>query len=265
MPSDLDAGFFAVSPMEKAELDKLTSAQTAALHFVVSQSQVGPHYCRYERVGVILWRGIVCILSSHVPSRHATPVRAISFHVGISLTCMQSASNAVMGDLQTRLISMGYEARDLSKCLSYLRDDAPLILHIGMAKMAPFMDSDTHYRNQFETGTSGGCLSRTSRVDWERRLFNGMYDSASDFDRVKYGVLNITNDPHGVRSCAQYGESYMILKNTRLRATFADMDSSSPSTRCGPRSCRVVLYDGGVFECSRSSVVCCRLPVRGAL
>jgi hypothetical protein len=89
----------------------------------------------------------------------------------------------------------------------------------------------------------------------------------------RYGVLNITSDPHGVSSCSQYGESYLILKNVRgsieaiavfgllsrnqftrfegacavvclsvqvvfcicmsqcrLRATFADMDSSSPST-----------------------------------
>lgn len=29
----------------------------------------------------------------------------------------------------------------------------------------------------------------------------------------RYGVLNITNDPHGVANCSQYGESYFILKN----------------------------------------------------
>ncbi len=26
-----------------------------------------------------------------------------------------------------------------------------------------------------------------SRIEWERRLFNGMYDEVRDFDRVKYG------------------------------------------------------------------------------
>ena len=82
-----------------------------------------------------------------------------------------------------------------------------------MAKLTPHLNTDTHYRNQFETGTSGGSLSRTSRVDWENRLFNGMYDSSPDFDRVKYGVLNITNDPHGVQCCSQYGECYFVLKH----------------------------------------------------
>ena len=47
---------------------------------------------------------------------------------------------------------------------------------------------------------------------------------------ARYGVLNITNDPSGVRACEQYGESYLVLKNVRLRTTFADKDSSSPST-----------------------------------
>ena len=40
-----------------------------------------------------------------------------------------------------------------------------------------------------------------------------MYHGAKDFDRVKYGVLNITNDPAGVNCCSMYGESFLVIKN----------------------------------------------------
>lgn len=36
-------------------------------------------------------------------------------------------------------------------------------------------------------------------------------------------------DPRGVKSCRQYGTSYLLLKGVRLRSSFADMDSGSPS------------------------------------
>lgn len=83
------------------------------------------------------------------------------------------------------LIARRYTPRDLRACLRYLRDDAPLIVHLGMEKMRQYLLSDTNYRNQFETGTSGGCLSRSSRVDWEDRLFNQLYHDAPDGERVK--------------------------------------------------------------------------------
>ena len=38
-----------------------------------------------------------------------------------------------------------------------------------------FLVNDTHYRNQFETSTSGGCLSTSARTGWEDRLFNNFY------------------------------------------------------------------------------------------
>jgi len=56
-------------------------------------------------------------------------------------------------------------------------------------------------------------------------LFNKLYHSSTGFERVKYGVLNILNDPTGVKCCAQYGDSYLLLKNVRLRTTFAPKDS----------------------------------------
>merc|ERR1712190_552077 len=50
---------------------------------------------------------------------------------------------------------------------------------------------------------------------------------AEPFDRCKYGVLNATNDPRGVRCCVPvYGASYLLLKGVRLRTTLAAEDSA---------------------------------------
>lgn len=153
----------------------------------------------------------------------------------------QPKSNAARGKLMSRLDAMGYTDRDLRRVMRYLRDEAPLIMHVNISKTLGFLVNDTHYRNQFETATSGGCLSTSARTNWEDRLYNNLYHSSSGYERVKYGVLNLTSDPHGVQCCSQYGESYMVLKNCRLRSSFADMDSSSPSTTLASVSCAVLM------------------------
>merc|ERR1719421_1695548 len=89
------------------------------------------------------------------------------------------------------------------------------------------MESDTHYRNQFETASSGGLLKPAVRERWERDLFGGTYDKADGFDRCKYGVLNVMNDFRGVVKCAQYGDSYLVLKDVRLRCTLSPEDSAN--------------------------------------
>jgi len=49
---------------------------------------------------------------------------------------------------------------------------------------------------------------------------------AAPFSRCKYGVLNVTNDPQGLRACSQYGSSYLLLRNVRFRTTFSASDSA---------------------------------------
>merc|ERR1712190_293500 len=100
-------------------------------------------------------------------------------------------------------------------------------LHVNLSKMMSFMENDTHYRNQFETKTSGGLLKPAVREKWEKDLFGGAYDKAKGFDRPKYGVLNPMNDYRGVVKCAQYGDSYIVLKDVRLRSTFSPEDSAN--------------------------------------
>ena len=106
-------------------------------------------------------------------------------------------SNAARAPLLQRLEKLGYTERQLRRCLTFLRDEAPIIIHVSMTKALKFLVDDTHYRNQFETGTSGGSLSTPSRTSWENRLFNKLYEGAAPVDRCKYGVFNVINDPHG--------------------------------------------------------------------
>ena len=65
-------------------------------------------------------------------------------------------------------------------------------------------------------------------------MFDGRHHDATGYERVKYGTMNFTNDPKGVRVCSGYGQSYFLLKpHVRDRCTITDMDSSSPSATLG--------------------------------
>src|SRR5207302_1794959 len=81
--------------------------------------------------------------------------------------------------------------------------------------------------NQFETNISGGCLSHPTRLQWEKTLFGGAYDLSEGYEKVKYGSLNITNNPLGNTACYGYGDSYLILRpDIKKRTTFVHGDSS---------------------------------------
>eukprot|EP00927_Polykrikos_kofoidii_P062891 TRINITY_DN57695_c0_g1_i1.p1 TRINITY_DN57695_c0_g1~~TRINITY_DN57695_c0_g1_i1.p1 ORF type:complete len:663 (+),score=122.06 TRINITY_DN57695_c0_g1_i1:91-2079(+) len=139
----------------------------------------------------------------------------------------KSNHEAAMPHLQKRLQKLGFQDSDLWMTLAWIREMAPIIVHLNLDKMMQFLEKDTHYRNQFETARSGGLLKPAVREKWERDLFVGAYDEASGFDRPKYGVLNAMNDHRGVVMCMQYGDSYMVLKDSRLRCTFSPEDSAN--------------------------------------
>jgi hypothetical protein len=163
---------------------------------------------------------------------------------------------------------LGYDKEALHSTLRYIRNVAPIIIHFRADSVLHLLLRDTHYRyilslffscfccfyklkptlclylclscccycycycffrNQFETHTSGGSLSAPMRINWEDRLFGEYYHSATPFERVKYGVLNMVNDPNGVAACRGcYGDSYLLLRDVRLRCTLTSKDSSSP-------------------------------------
>lgn len=129
--------------------------------------------------------------------------------------------------LQNRMLSLKFEDSHLWMTLAFIRELAPIIVHLNLTKMIPFLEKDTHYRNQFETQTSGGLLKPSVREKWERNLFGGTYEKAKGFERCKYGVLNVMNDHRGVVKCHQYGDSYIVLKDTRLRCTLSPEDSAN--------------------------------------
>eukprot|EP00927_Polykrikos_kofoidii_P066404 TRINITY_DN62003_c0_g1_i1.p1 TRINITY_DN62003_c0_g1~~TRINITY_DN62003_c0_g1_i1.p1 ORF type:complete len:722 (+),score=88.31 TRINITY_DN62003_c0_g1_i1:77-2242(+) len=134
---------------------------------------------------------------------------------------------AALPKLQERLNSLGIQDEHLWLTLAWIRELAPVICHIHLDKLLEFMENDTHYRNQFETNTSGGLLRPQVRELWERDLFDACYDGAAPFDRPKYGVQNVMNDHRGVTKCIQYGASYITLKDVRLRCTFSPQDSAN--------------------------------------
>jgi len=130
-------------------------------------------------------------------------------------------------EVQRKVLAMRFTEMDLYMTLAWIRELAPMIVHVNLDKMLQFMESDTHYRNQFETGASGGLLNTEVRKKWEKDLFAGKYDRAEGKDRPKYGVQNVMNDYRGVMKCAQYGDSYFVLKDVRLRSTFSPEDSAN--------------------------------------
>jgi len=139
----------------------------------------------------------------------------------------RAAHSNALPALMKRIEKLGFDRESLYRTLASIRDDAPIIVHLDLEKILGFLEKDTHYRNQFETNSSGGTLDAAKRKEWESALFGGAYDNSVGSKRPKYGALNVLQDPNGIGSCCQYGESYLVLKGVRLRTTFTPEDSSA--------------------------------------
>jgi hypothetical protein len=149
----------------------------------------------------------------------------------------QEASQAAEAQLLSRFESLRphHGAWHLAAVLTYIREVAGIIIHVKIESLIdPFLAS-THYRNLFEIGRGSGCIDQNQRRMWEDRIFHKAYAVAAPEERVKYGVFNVCNDPMGVASCRQYGDSFFLLKNdrVRLRTTFANCDSSATTSVFG--------------------------------
>ncbi|CAK9001930.1 Hypothetical protein (Fragment) [Durusdinium trenchii] len=134
--------------------------------------------------------------------------------------------------LRERFQRLGYGDDMLGTVLDWIQDLAPVVVHVHLDRVGAFLEVDEFYRNQFETKTSCGALDPENRTrqNWENVLFGGAYDGAKPFDRPKYGALSVMNDYRGVISARQYGDSYLVLKDVRLRCTFAGTDSGGISS-----------------------------------
>ena len=144
-------------------------------------------------------------------------------------TCVQSDCSIYpkRSVLSFKLSRLGYSEAELQGVLGWIQDLAPMCIHIHIGNVGRFLETDEYYRSQFETGTSCGALDDKNQIrkDWEKELFGGAYDEAKPFERCKYGALGVMNDYRGITSAYQYGDSYLVLKDVRLRATFAATDS----------------------------------------
>ena len=143
----------------------------------------------------------------------------------------KTLSDQADSSLFQRIGKLGFNKDDLDKTLEWIKMDSPIIIHVFLDKLLPILINETHYKNQFETGTSHGSRDLKARKTWENNIFNNIYDKAEGRDRVKYGVLNIVGDIRGVKSCKQYGDSFFILRKVRLRTSFASADSSHASVK----------------------------------
>jgi len=147
-------------------------------------------------------------------------------------TMAADSHSRALPQLMDRARAIGLSQEQLWHTLTWIRDSAPIIIHLRLDKVGKFLERDTHYRNQFETNSSSGLLDLATREEWEADLFGESYNGASAHERPKYGVLDVMNDYRGVACCDQYGDSYLVLKNARLRCTFAPEDSGGI---CGSR------------------------------
>eukprot|EP01105_Mastigella_eilhardi_P021379 TRINITY_DN5174_c0_g1_i3.p1 TRINITY_DN5174_c0_g1~~TRINITY_DN5174_c0_g1_i3.p1 ORF type:complete len:315 (-),score=50.34 TRINITY_DN5174_c0_g1_i3:31-975(-) len=170
-------------------------------------------------------------------------IKAMSILVPSQVTAMQYVvsqarplSEKAIPRLVQRVHALGFDKPEerVRQCLRYIRDVAPLIVHFNCDRVLQFFVKDTHYRNQFETHMSGGWYAEGhgQRIEWEDRIFHRSYPKdCIGFDRPKYGVLNVLNDPAGVGSCSGYGDSFLVLRGCRLRTSFASCDTSNSNVQ----------------------------------
>lgn len=161
-----------------------------------------------------------------------------------ALACNRAVATArheeALPSVHARFRRLGYKGREVQAVLGWIQDLAPVVIHLHLDKMGHFMETDDFYRSQFETKSSGGAFddNNSARRRWEADLFGGAYDNCEPFERCKYGALNVMNDFRGVVTAKGYGDSYLVLKDVRLRTTFASRDSGGlQKNRLGNLDC----------------------------
>jgi hypothetical protein len=141
-----------------------------------------------------------------------------------------------------KFINIGYNETDLQKILEYIKS-VDVIVHFGShyekknpeseTNHAKWIISDDRIRNSFEIISKGNEYNKT-RIIWEKNLFGSIYtDDCEPISRVKYGCLNLLNDPNGCKTARCYGLSYFILKpEVKKRTTFVICDKKKQLHIC---------------------------------
>jgi hypothetical protein len=165
-------------------------------------------------------------------------------------TSVIASNQSDRGNIVARL--PGATEAEVDAMIDYLQG-CPKIVHFPIETVLSFFVADTHYRNQFETGSSRGMLSAQMRQQWETTLFGNAYaqcqsagagmrkvvsapggGAGSYTVRPKYGVVNYDYDPLGCKLARQtYGEAFLVLKNVEDRVTYSWGDSGALSSKAG--------------------------------
>ena len=173
----------------------------------------------------------------------------------------EDRADAAMDGLIAQAQSSGFTQEDVEKALDFIEDVAPVTINFSPDKALALSTSsslldyavsvdrasgrlidaflvDDHYKNQFETGITGGSSSAYpggSRDNWEKTIFEGGYHQGDFLPAVrpKYGALNATLNAAG--PAGQYGNCFFIVKpELRDRVTLTPFNSSgAQSTHVG--------------------------------
>eukprot|EP00421_Protoceratium_reticulatum_P043751 CAMPEP_0168449428 /NCGR_PEP_ID=MMETSP0228-20121227/47599_1 /TAXON_ID=133427 /ORGANISM="Protoceratium reticulatum, Strain CCCM 535 (=CCMP 1889)" /LENGTH=1617 /DNA_ID=CAMNT_0008463981 /DNA_START=3 /DNA_END=4856 /DNA_ORIENTATION=- len=169
-----------------------------------------------------------------LPDSEMHAMRHLTVHQKAALKlCRESAAtnnDEALEMCRERFKQLDVGEPELQAVLGWVQDLAPVIIHLDIDESGRFMETDEFYRSHFETKTGKGTgeAQETNQVrhESESNLFGGHYDEAKPFERVKYGALDVMNDFRGVESARSCGDSYLVLKDVRLRCTFTAGDSA---------------------------------------
>ncbi len=185
--------------------------------------------------------------SSGAPRTHGTNPRGVDKNQKAALSKVRKESEPKSKEAMSKLMDKFKAARssfsksDLDTVLKYIGYKAEIHINLKCDKRIgskPLLqvlvdDPDRRYKNQFETGASGGALSGSSRRSTEKQLFGSAYDSADGDKRCKYGNLNLLSSFLGDDRASHYGKSYFVLndKEVRERTTITSGDSLGAVSR----------------------------------
>lgn len=126
-----------------------------------------------------------------------------------------------------RFAENGYEEYHAETINNYIKNIVKITINIKNETVLKFLQYESKIKNGYEIGRyQKSNINTCGRNSWESNLFNGIYDDAEDFERVKYGAVNIFNEPNGISVCFGYGDSFFVLKDElKSRTTFVCGDS----------------------------------------
>ncbi len=167
---------------------------------------------------------------------HHTPTQA----EGLRRVTKAAKESDSTDNVLSKLRRCGYSnpQQVLEQMLAFVSNEAPIVSWFKPFKLISgkptieLMTEDIAMRTLFEVGAGNACEHQRARKSWETRIFRGAYDNCEPFERVKYGVINVWNDPYGPRTPGdQYGDCFMVFAGLRDLISLTPKDSSDSKCR----------------------------------